>query len=665
MKIFALIAIIIFAFHNSASADNERNFYTLNRQNGLSDNCIWQLLQLGDGRMVSVTPHSVDIFDGQGITTVEIDTSMYMTILLYNGATHIFADPNQLLWIKQWQHLYCIDLKTLTQRKFDDWDSYDFYIDGNGETWLLKPGKLCAVNSNRILDLSKIDGVLQDVVSSDGQIFTFWDSGLLAVFDDDGNFAYQTAAYSGDSIRLYNKTSLVVSGPDTKLYQVRTGEGGSILMSFDVDNRTWQKILSGSFMMHTLTLTPSNFIYITTSDGYIKIDAKTLEQQQFSTLFLPDGTALSTGINTVCSDREGGIWLGTYNNGLLYSSPLSGLFDTQPLDIEVEPILTAVYMHGRPLQTGAEYDGKVLLEFAPPYIENLVFKHSENSPAFQFSTMNYVRPRETFYRYRFSGGDNQEHILSADSSGNYVNDKGIFYFPLVALSPGSYTLEVAASTNPNNWQNAKIKTITFIIESPWWQTKIAYLFYAMILAAGLAAGLNIYRRRERNSQEGEKHENKNCEDNSNEDHSHENINREYESREDMPLESPTPAPKSEPSAQEKEFMARATSLVEQHLSDSQYGVEQLAADLCMERTGLYKKLTAMIQQSPVAFIRSIRLHRAAAMIAQKECSISEISERTGFGSVSYFSKCFQKEFGCKPSEYGEGQHYDLRIDTRK
>ena len=139
----------------------------------------------------------------------------------------------------------------------------------------------------------------------------------------------------------------------------------------------------------------------------------------------------------------------------------------------------------------------------------------------------------------------------------------------------------------------------------------------------------------------------------------------------LPSEETAPKPTvqlpsaQEPTAQEKEFMARATSLVKQHLSDSQYGVEQLAADLCMERTGLYKKLTAIIQQSPVAFIRSIRLHRAAAMIAQKECSISEISERTGFGSVSYFSKCFQKEFGCKPSEYGEGQHYDLRIDSRK
>ncbi len=627
MKIFALIAIIIFAVHNAASADNEQNFYTLNRQNGLSDNCIWQLLQLGDGRMVSVTPHSVDIFDGQGITTVEMDTSMYMTIPLYNGATHIFADLNHLLWIKQWRHLYCIDLKTLSQRMFDDWDSYDFYIDGNGETWLLKPGKLCAVNSDRKLDLSKIDGILQDVVSSDGQIFTFWESGLLVVFDNDGNFAYQTAAYSGDSIKHYSQTSLVVKGQDAKLYQVRTGEGGSILMRFDADNRTWQKILSGSFMMHTLTLTPSNFIYITTSDGYIKIDAKTLALQQFSTLYLPDGTALSTGINTVCSDREGGIWLGTYNNGLLYSSPFSGLFDTQPLDIEVEPILTTVYMHGKPLQTGAEYDGRILLEFAPPYIENLVFNHSENSPAFQFSTMNYVRPRETFYRFRFSGGDNQEHILSADSSGSYVNDKGIFYFPLVALSPDSYTLEVAASTNPQNWQNAKIKTITFIIESPWWQTKIAYLLYAILLTA---VGVVIIKKRHKKTVAPTL------------------INTNPEKTNEQAELEPTA---QEPTAQEKEFMARATSLVEQHLSDSQYGVEQLAADLCMERTGLYKKLTAMIQQSPVAFIRSIRLHRAAAMIAKKECSISDIAEQTGFGSVSYFSKCFQKEFGCKPSEY--------------
>jgi AraC-like DNA-binding protein len=80
-------------------------------------------------------------------------------------------------------------------------------------------------------------------------------------------------------------------------------------------------------------------------------------------------------------------------------------------------------------------------------------------------------------------------------------------------------------------------------------------------------------------------------------------------------------------------------------------VEQLAADLCMERTGLYRKLTALTQQSPVSFIRNIRLKHAADMILTGDRSITEIAEQTGFGSTSYFSKCFQKEYGCKPSDY--------------
>ena len=89
------------------------------------------------------------------------------------------------------------------------------------------------------------------------------------------------------------------------------------------------------------------------------------------------------------------------------------------------------------------------------------------------------------------------------------------------------------------------------------------------------------------------------------------------------------------------------------MSDPLYNVEHLAADLCMERTGLYKKLTAMMQQSPVAFIRSIRLHRAAAMLKSGDKSIADVAMLTGFSSPSYFSKCFQKEFGCKPSEYAD------------
>ena len=103
--------------------------------------------------------------------------------------------------------------------------------------------------------------------------------------------------------------------------------------------------------------------------------------------------------------------------------------------------------------------------------------------------------------------------------------------------------------------------------------------------------------------------------------------------------------------QDPELILQVRALVEQHLEDGEYGVEQLAQDLCMERTGLYKKLTALTNTTPVAFIRSIRLHRAAALLQEGKQSVNEIAERTGFSSPSYFTKCFKKEFGVLPSEY--------------
>lgn len=73
----------------------------------------------------------------------------------------------------------------------------------------------------------------------------------------------------------------------------------------------------------------------------------------------------------------------------------------------------------------------------------------------------------------------------------------------------------------------------------------------------------------------------------------------------------------------------------------------------MERTGLYRKLVTLLDQSPSLFIRNIRLQRAAQLLAEGKLSVTEIAERTGFSSSSYLSKCFQEMYGCRPSEYTE------------
>lgn len=649
---FALCVLLPF-FPLAGLAEDASTFYVLNSQKGLSSDNVWQITQLRDGRMVVVTDRSVDVYNGRRFNSILIDTVLHMPLPDYTGETRLFTDVDDHLWMKRKQRLYCFDLRTMRQDTEDGWTATDVFIDSDGRKWLSDGKHLHDNLTGKALALPAAVCRLQDIANVGDTIYAFFDTGVLVAYAKDGTKLFQTEAYGAELASQYQRTSLVVQGFDGCIYQVRAGRGGSILQAFSTQRRQWRTLLTSEKMMHTLTATPTGWLYITTPEGYLRLNPATGLKETFSELHLPDGSMLSTGINTVLLDREGGIWLGTYQNGLLYSSPLSGLFDTRPIDISIFPILTDIYLHSQPLEVGLHYDGQQLLTVTPPYTDHLNFDHDQNSLAFQFATMNYVRPRSTCYRYRFSGDGNEWHTLSADSVPRLVDDNGVFYLPLVGLSPGNYTLEVMATTNPDRWNTADVRRIAFTIRPPWWQSPLAYILYIIGVGGLVVALFLLYRQRlRRQNREAMLMERVR--------QLAEQVNR-YEHAEAMVvLSEPMPAqnlpadkmpPVSEPTEQEKEFMARATQLVEQHIGDSQYGVEQLAADLNMERTGLYKKLTALMQQSPVFFIRSIRLHRAADMLRRGDRSIAEISELTGFSSPSYFTKCFLKEFGCRPSEY--------------
>ncbi|MCF3107710.1 response regulator [Niabella sp. CC-SYL272] len=104
---------------------------------------------------------------------------------------------------------------------------------------------------------------------------------------------------------------------------------------------------------------------------------------------------------------------------------------------------------------------------------------------------------------------------------------------------------------------------------------------------------------------------------------------------------------------DKELMERAMQCVQANLSNQEYSVEKFSADMHMDRTGLYRKLMALTGQSPTNFIRTIRLMKAAELLAEKKWSITDIADEVGFNSVSYFSKCFHEKFGKSPSQYIE------------
>ncbi len=102
------------------------------------------------------------------------------------------------------------------------------------------------------------------------------------------------------------------------------------------------------------------------------------------------------------------------------------------------------------------------------------------------------------------------------------------------------------------------------------------------------------------------------------------------------------------------FIRQLSLQIEKHLSDSNYSVDQLSADMNMSRVGLYKKLVPLTGKSPVEVIRSYRLQKAKPLL-ESQLSIAEVAYQVGFSNPKHFSKYFKQEFGILPSAYAQSQ----------
>jgi len=66
---------------------------------------------------------------------------------------------------------------------------------------------------------------------------------------------------------------------------------------------------------------------------------------------------------------------------------------------------------------------------------------------------------------------------------------------------------------------------------------------------------------------------------------------------------------------------------------------------------LYRKILSLTDKPPLEFIRSIRLKRAAQLLAKSGMTIAEIAYEVGFNNPKVFSRFFKEEFKVTPSQY--------------
>lgn len=309
---------------------------------------------------------------------------------------------------------------------------------------------------------------------------------------------------------------------------------------------------------------------------------------------------------------------------------------------------------------------------------------------FRFSALSYRSPQNNQYRFRLEGYEEAFHETSSrEHTVTYEH-----------LPRGSYVFSVAASNNDSIWSDSV--QIPVKIVPPWWASFAAIIGYVILCFGLLLLSIRMLRKYYRQLEEV-RNERKRLE-------RAELMARELKTpvmlisapaneilsmsllpdkvRENMQLikrgsdmlyrlstevsnsktedehehaERPTPEQmfpgilahflKDASDHSEDHFLEQIGDIIWQNLSNEDFSVDDLAGQMHLSRSVLFQRVKGVTGKTPNNFIKMIRLQAAAEYIAQGKYRINEICYMVGFGSPSYFSKCFKDKFGVLPKDY--------------
>lgn len=91
--------------------------------------------------------------------------------------------------------------------------------------------------------------------------------------------------------------------------------------------------------------------------------------------------------------------------------------------------------------------------------------------------------------------------------------------------------------------------------------------------------------------------------------------------------------------------------IEENLTNPQLSVEELSRHVGMSRSSLYSKILELTGQTPVEYIRSVKLEKAAVLLEKSDMNIAQVAYSVGFSTPNYFAKSFKAKYNMLPSEY--------------
>lgn len=342
---------------------------------------------------------------------------------------------------------------------------------------------------------------------------------------------------------------------------------------------------------------------------------------------------------------------------------------SMPKDDKAQLLLAGIVVNGRQTQD-ALLDENIegTPGVSPVGLKTLVLEHDENNFTLQLSDLPFADHPTAVYAYRLEGSDHEWHYL----------DKGDLDITYNGLSYGDYHLTVRMVDGEGNIGD-EVYQLEISVLPPWYLTIWCKLFYLTLLIVCIAWVINAHFVRKQ-LKEAKKQKEEILEQvqarmkfyanladelkNAAAHRSFDEVNHlvvsnldvnasdsESESAMIVNFNGQQTTPEVEIDELDKKLLDEIKETIEENMVDSDFNVSVLQEKMGMGNKQLYRKLKAITGQTPVEYIRDMRMQKAAKLLKAGKFSVSEVMYTVGFSNSSYFSKCFSKAFGMTPTEF--------------
>ena len=324
-----------------AASVSPRRFRIYTSANGLADNSAQTIHCTRTGRLVITTMGQINFYNGSTFTYIDpIEENVY-SLSDYQGNYHLYFDKYHHMWLKNNHSVTCVDLlverfaKSIEDvfREFGVSEPVnDLFVDESGVVWLLTQNGLYSVATKKYI-MPRKNLNLQDVELYKRKfVMLFYENGLMDVYDmATGKKVSESRPYPDMDARRYDVSSRVLSDSTTnRVFQVRNGVTDGILLAYHMDSKEWKEMLRVPYHLNGLTKRDS-LIYVPCEQGYWLFNLNNGEMDHMETVILDSGVEMRTDINVITFDKQGGMWAGTDQRGLLYSMPYKPPFTAYPM----------------------------------------------------------------------------------------------------------------------------------------------------------------------------------------------------------------------------------------------------------------------------------------------------------------------------------------------